>query len=95
MFHIPKRMYKGVMVTILRDLPSYGVYFASYRSLALALEPNVAPEDASAATQVLAGGSAGAREAGRFGRWGSGEPLCTTLLYTVQDGDPHIFSVMC
>lgn len=46
-------------MTILRDLPSYGVYFASYRSLALALEPGRSPEDASAMTQVLAGGTAG------------------------------------
>ena len=58
--HHSSRLYRGVTVTILRDLPGYGVYFASYRSLALVLEPGLAPEDASTLTQVFAGGSAGA-----------------------------------
>lgn len=46
-------------MTAIRDMPSYGVYFASYRLIAGWCQPGIAPEDASALTQILAGGTAG------------------------------------
>ena len=53
-------LYRGVTVTLFRDLPSFGVYFAIYRLLAQSIEPNVAePSEAGPSTQIVAGGLAG------------------------------------
>lgn len=53
-------LYRGFNVTLMRDLPSYGVYFAVYRLLAQSIEPLIdEPSEAGASTQIIAGGLAG------------------------------------
>ena len=53
-------LYRGVTVTLLRDLPSFGVYFGVYRYLAQSIEPLISePSEAGPTTQIIAGGLAG------------------------------------
>lgn len=53
-------LYKGLITTICRDMPSYGVYFWSYEwTRRLLLPSGVAMENISWTSQLLAGGIAG------------------------------------
>ncbi|KAL6754543.1 mitochondrial carrier domain-containing protein [Haematococcus lacustris] len=53
-------LFRGFTVTLLRDVPSFGVYFGSYHAYVSALEgPGVHPDQAAASTHMLAGGAAG------------------------------------
>ncbi|RWS01841.1 hypothetical protein B4U79_02890, partial [Dinothrombium tinctorium] len=55
-----KSIYKGTAVTLLRDLPANGVYFASYDFLKTILKPEgKTKSDLSAARTLLSGGIAG------------------------------------
>ncbi|KAF5842034.1 mitochondrial carrier domain-containing protein [Dunaliella salina] len=57
-------LYRGFTVSMLRDVPSYGIYFATYYHVCTQIEQlkqgvNVHPENASPSTQILAGGLSG------------------------------------
>eukprot|EP00198_Chlamydomonas_reinhardtii_P009589 XP_001698926.1 carnitine/acylcarnitine translocase [Chlamydomonas reinhardtii] len=52
-------LYRGFTLTVVRDVPSYAMYFWLYHDIAAALSPGLHPEQAPPATQVLAGGLAG------------------------------------
>ncbi|KAG2491913.1 hypothetical protein HYH03_009861 [Edaphochlamys debaryana] len=52
-------LYRGFNLTVVRDVPSYAMYFWLYHDIAAALSPGVHPEAAPPATQVVAGGLAG------------------------------------
>ncbi|KXZ55817.1 hypothetical protein GPECTOR_2g1368 [Gonium pectorale] len=52
-------LYRGFTLTVIRDVPSYAMYFWLYHDIAAALSPGIHPEEAPPATQVVAGGMAG------------------------------------
>ncbi|GIL90133.1 hypothetical protein Vretifemale_17806 [Volvox reticuliferus] len=52
-------LYRGFTLTVIRDVPSYAMYFWLYHDIAGALSPGVHPEAAPPTTQVVAGGLAG------------------------------------
>ncbi|KJE97973.1 carnitine/acylcarnitine carrier protein [Capsaspora owczarzaki ATCC 30864] len=53
-------IYRGLVPTMLRETPSYGVYFAAYEMLCLRLAgPGRSPDDLSAPALMLAGGASG------------------------------------
>lgn len=51
--------YRGFGTTVLREIPSYGVYFASYHVLSDMLLPQDARRDVPSASILVAGGMAG------------------------------------
>ncbi|GFR47867.1 hypothetical protein Agub_g9676, partial [Astrephomene gubernaculifera] len=52
-------LYRGFTLTLVRDVPSFAMYFWLYHDIATALSPGMHPEEAPPATQVIAGGMAG------------------------------------
>ncbi|EFJ46051.1 hypothetical protein VOLCADRAFT_32074, partial [Volvox carteri f. nagariensis] len=54
-------LYRGFTLTVVRDVPSYAMYFWLYHDIAAALSPGLHPEAAPPGTQgqVVAGGLAG------------------------------------
>lgn len=54
-------LFRGTSVTLIRDLPSFGVYFAAYHGGCRWLDPGCAADSAAAspAVQLAAGGAAG------------------------------------
>jgi solute carrier family 25 carnitine/acylcarnitine transporter 20/29 len=52
-------LYKGLGVTLMRETPGYGAYFASYTLLTHWLLPNVQDHDQASAALLFSGGFAG------------------------------------